>query len=271
MTAFDAIVLAGGAARRMGGVDKPRSTVGGRSMLQRAVDACAGAGRVVVVGPAAPADAPHVLLTREQPPGSGPVAALAAGLALVREPVVVVLAADLPRVDAPTVGRLLAELGRSPAVDAVVPLDAGGHEQRMAAAYRTAALRGAVARTGDPAGVALRAVLADLRRATPQEPALWDRLADVDTPADLDRARLRVFVEMLSDDLGLQLDPATAEDLVLAVARDVAHGVARPAAPVTTFLLGLAAGARSGTAADMPTLQALQEQVAATLERYQQQ
>ncbi len=33
-----------------------------------------------------------------------------------------------------------------------------------------------------------------------------------------------------------------ARDVVLDLARDVAHGVARPAAPLTAFLLGLAAG-----------------------------
>ena len=33
-----------------------------------------------------------------------------------------------------------------------------------------------------------------------------------------------------------------SRDLVLDLARDVAHGVARPAAPLTAFLLGLAAG-----------------------------
>jgi hypothetical protein len=38
----------------------------------------------------------------------------------------------------------------------------------------------------------------------------------------------------------LGLDPALAPDAVLDVARDVAHGVARPAAPLTTFLLGRA-------------------------------
>jgi hypothetical protein len=38
----------------------------------------------------------------------------------------------------------------------------------------------------------------------------------------------------------LGLDPLTAPDAVLDVARDVAHGVNRPAAPVTTFLLGRA-------------------------------
>jgi hypothetical protein len=41
-------------------------------------------------------------------------------------------------------------------------------------------------------------------------------------------------------------------DLVLELARDVAHGVARPAAPVTTYLLGLAVG-RGGDAAELAT------------------
>jgi hypothetical protein len=41
----------------------------------------------------------------------------------------------------------------------------------------------------------------------------------------------------------LGLDPAEVrQDLVLDLARDVAHQVARPAAPVTAYLLGLAAG-----------------------------
>ncbi len=44
----------------------------------------------------------------------------------------------------------------------------------------------------------------------------------------------------------LELDPQDVDrDLVLDLARDVAHGVARPAAPLTAFLVGLAAG-RSG-------------------------
>ncbi len=39
----------------------------------------------------------------------------------------------------------------------------------------------------------------------------------------------------------LHVDPVDT-GLVLDVARDVAHGVARPAAPLTTYLLGLAVG-----------------------------
>jgi hypothetical protein len=43
------------------------------------------------------------------------------------------------------------------------------------------------------------------------------------------------------DALGLEGELA-AHDLVLDVAREVAHGVARPAAPLTTYLLGVAVG-----------------------------
>jgi hypothetical protein len=45
----------------------------------------------------------------------------------------------------------------------------------------------------------------------------------------------------------LGLDPAVVDtELLLDLARDAAHGVARPAAPLTTFLVGLAAGRRGG-------------------------
>ena len=41
----------------------------------------------------------------------------------------------------------------------------------------------------------------------------------------------------------LGLDPASADTkAVLDLARDVAHGVARPAAPLTAYLLGVAVG-----------------------------
>lgn len=43
--------------------------------------------------------------------------------------------------------------------------------------------------------------------------------------------------------LELGLDAAEVDrDLVLNLARDVAHGVARPAAPLTAYILGLAVG-----------------------------
>ncbi len=55
------------------------------------------------------------------------------------------------------------------------------------------------------------------------------------------------WVAELAAELGV--DPAALDrDLVLDVARDAAHGIARPAAPLTTFLVGLAAGLRGGGA-----------------------
>ncbi|MEL3949629.1 NTP transferase domain-containing protein, partial [Streptomyces sp. LNU-CPARS28] len=47
--AFDAVVLAGGRAARLGGADKPGVRVGGRALLDRVLAACAGAGTTVVV------------------------------------------------------------------------------------------------------------------------------------------------------------------------------------------------------------------------------
>ncbi len=55
------------------------------------------------------------------------------------------------------------------------------------------------------------------------------------------------------------LDESTGtehRDLVLDLAREVAHGVARPAAPLTTFLLGLAAGRAGGGSADIQRIAA---------------
>ena len=61
-----------------------------------------------------------------------------------------------------------------------------------------------------------------------------------DAPDDLDRL-LYTWAADLAAALGvseLEID----RTLVLDVARDAAHGVARPAAPLTTFLVGYAAG-----------------------------
>jgi hypothetical protein len=52
----------------------------------------------------------------------------------------------------------------------------------------------------------------------------------------------------------LGIEDAVDVDLVLEVARDVAHGVERRAAPVTTFLIGLAAGRATDRATASATL-----------------
>jgi molybdopterin-guanine dinucleotide biosynthesis protein A len=141
-TRYDAVVPAGGAARRLGGADKPALAVGGRTLLDRVLAVCAGADRTVVVGPRRPTARP-VRWTREEPAGGGPLPALAAGLAALdgadRPPVVLVLAADLPFLTVDTVATLLGALAGD--WEGVLLTDAGGRDQPLAAAYRAEPLR----------------------------------------------------------------------------------------------------------------------------------
>lgn len=190
MTPYDVIVPAGGAARRLGGADKPGLTVGETSLLDRVLAACAGARTTVVVGPARLTARTGVRWTREQPPGGGPVAAVAAGLDLVTAGTVLLLAADLPFLDRRTVERLVAALdGAGPTADAAVLVDAGGREQPLAAAYRTAPLRTALAGLGDPEGLPLRRLVGGLARILVAD---IDNVAyDCDTWEDLEQARER--------------------------------------------------------------------------------
>jgi molybdopterin-guanine dinucleotide biosynthesis protein A len=146
VTAYAAVVLAGGAGRRMGGVDKPALPVGGRPMRDRVLAAVAEAAPRVLVGPV---DRPPagVLVTREQPPGGGPVAATAAGLALLdpATTTVALLAADLPLLTADAVADLLRRLAGSTA-DGVCHLDGDGRRQQLCGVWRVGPLRAALDR-----------------------------------------------------------------------------------------------------------------------------
>ena len=75
---------------------------------------------------------------------------------------------------------------------------------------------------------------------------------------------LEGWIADLSRALGLDpaLVPVTA---LLDLSRDAAHAVARPAAPMTTFLVGLAAGARGGSAEAIAEATAIAQHLTATL------
>jgi molybdopterin-guanine dinucleotide biosynthesis protein A len=179
---FDAIVLAGGTARRLGGADKPQLRVAGRSLLDRAVAAVAEAERIVVVGPVQPVDG-AVTFCREDPPGGGPVAALAAGLPATSADLVVVLAADLPWI-APAIPLLVGAVrDGGPAV----LVDASGRPNHLAAAWPRRQLGAALDRLGVPTGAAMRALVADVAPVHVQDTGGWGR--DCDTWDDLAEAQ----------------------------------------------------------------------------------
>ncbi|MFI0925962.1 NTP transferase domain-containing protein [Streptomyces sp. NPDC021012] len=252
-TAYDAVVLAGGAARRLGGSDKPGVRIGGRTLLDRVLAACPDADRTVVVADPRPAVRP-VRWTREDPPGGGPLAALGAGVRETGADVLLVLSADLPFLDATTVRRLLDALDADPGAEAALLTDAGGRDQPLVAAYRRTPLLRELARVTDLRGTLadgpLRLLTAELRltRVTADPLASFD----CDTWEDIATARARIrdhgnvldeWITAVKNELGIDLDVDTG--LLLDLARDAAHGVARPAAPLTTFLVGYAA-ARAG-------------------------
>jgi molybdopterin-guanine dinucleotide biosynthesis protein A len=181
---WDAIVLAGGAGRRMADPQKVLQEVGGRRLLDRVLDACAEAVRLVVVGPETDVGRP-VHWAREDPPDSGPVPAARAGLAEVRAERVALLAGDLPFLQ-PGDLRLLHALAHPPAAGAVL-VDDAAREQWLAGMWRVDALSGALR---SYSGDTLRGLLAPLRPrplgVMAREPSPW---LDCDTVEQLERAR----------------------------------------------------------------------------------
>ncbi|HEX6754685.1 MAG TPA: NTP transferase domain-containing protein [Mycobacteriales bacterium] len=188
---YDAVVLTGGRSSRLGGLHKPGVAIGGRTLGQRVLAAVRDADRTVVVGPAV-RGARVDLITREEPPGGGPVAGLAAGLVGVLAPAVATLGGDLPFLDPPSVLRLRVALEADPAAAAALYVDDEGRDQPLCAIWATRALRTALARVGGPAGASLAALLAAapgtlLRlHATGDGPPPW---FDCDTDHDLATAR----------------------------------------------------------------------------------
>jgi molybdopterin-guanine dinucleotide biosynthesis protein A len=177
------VVLAGGRGRRLGGVDKPALVVGGRSLLDTALAACTESAQIVVVGPVRPTST-AVRWTTESPAGSGPLAALSAGIGRLSADVevVVVLAADLPAVDAGTIRRLLAALDAS-RVDAVMLTDENRRVQPLLGAYRLPALRRALDAVGAVRDQPVGRLMDHLTLAPiPDHDGAAD---DIDTPQDL--------------------------------------------------------------------------------------
>ena len=252
-------MLTGGSSRRLGR-DKATTHVGGRRLIDRLLEGVPTDVPVVVVGGHVERLPRPVLFVREEPAGSGPLAAIGAGVANVRTARVGVIAADMPfalPVVVEALSRLLVSTG-----EAVLPIDAQGYLQPLSAAYRTDALGAALDRLGPAAGRPIRALLPLLDVVEWSVPAA--DLADVDTSEQLAVARIRVaeedwamqeWVDAVREALGV--DVALDVDVVLDVARDAAHGVDRPAAPVTTYLLGAAVAGGADAAEAAATIAAL--------------
>lgn len=180
VVATTAVVLCGGESRRFGS-DKTRADFGGTTVLDVLLTSLPQEWDVLCVGPKRPTQRPGVRWTREDPPGGGPVAGLAAALAVVDSPTTVLLGGDMPYA-AGAAAHLAARLVGLPGTDDVVAgVDGDGRVQPLLAAYRTAALRAALPE--EPAGTPLRRLLDGLSVRGVEVPRRASH--DIDTPEDL--------------------------------------------------------------------------------------
>jgi molybdopterin-guanine dinucleotide biosynthesis protein A len=175
-----AVILTGGGAQRLGGTDKGALEHLGRTLLEHALAAVGGAAETVVVGRTVSTSRP-VTFARESPPGGGPLAGLAAGIAALENDheLVVVLAVDMPHIRDDTVGRLLAGVE---GVDAAWLTDAQGRRQ-LAGAVRPSL----VPTPAEADGVPMRTLMTT--GSSRDVAALGREAEDIDTWADVARLR----------------------------------------------------------------------------------
>ena len=184
MTHLAAVVLAGGSGERLGGVDKGALVVGGVSLLDNVLLATGSAVRTVVVGDRRPS-VREVEWTREEPPGTGPLAGLLAGVELLDPevtPFTGVFATDLARLHQDDVIRLLDTLVDTTDAEAALFVDPEGQIQPLAAIYRTTPLLTALRELSPLAGKPMRALVRSL---TVVEVPDRGASEDCDTPAQL--------------------------------------------------------------------------------------
>jgi molybdopterin-guanine dinucleotide biosynthesis protein A len=193
-----AIVLAGGRARRFGS-DKLRADLAGRPLVEHAIAGVAAVATdiVVVVGAGdermPPAGPITIRTVTDREAGGGPLVGLVAGLEAAAEPIALVVAGDMPTLDADVLDLLVRRLLGADSGIAAIALEFRGRLEPMPTVVRTGAATD-VARQLVLDGVrSLRSLYERLPTRLIDE-AAWRpldphgaTLRDVDRPDDLER------------------------------------------------------------------------------------
>lgn len=138
MRNYSAVVLAGGRATRLGGINKALLEVGGVRLLDRVLDALQPlAEQIVVVGHLADGiSGPDFEIVADAVPGGSALVGIYSGLQAARNDVALVVACDMPFLSTTLLGRI-ARL--SEGYDIVAPR-LGAHLEALHAAYRRTCL-----------------------------------------------------------------------------------------------------------------------------------
>ncbi len=131
-----ALILAGGKATRLGGIDKAQLRIGGRTIFERQVAALAPCVAEIVVS--SPREITGYRRVVDPVTGAGPLAGIAAGLAAAVTPWLFVVAGDMPHVSRALIELILSHAG--PTCDAV-GIRIGGMPEPLCTAMRISVWR----------------------------------------------------------------------------------------------------------------------------------
>lgn len=242
----DSVVVAGGNATRMGGFDKAMLPLGTDSaaLLHDVISACPG--KIFVVGyprEIGIKNKDRVTWVADLNPGGGPAAGIWSAISRVSSEYVFISAAD-QTLTAKTVSQLVAAaIGN----DGAWAVRSDGSGQPLCACVQTSLLRELLSPTQGINQSPLR-LMSGLNLVGVQVNS--DQVVDFDTWQDVaKKVRKNGTVDQITQmwlaRVATLLDVDQHEILtteLLDLTREVAHGIERKSAPLTTFLLGYAAG-----------------------------
>jgi molybdenum cofactor guanylyltransferase len=186
-----AAILAGGRARRLGGADKGHLVVGGRPIVERALEVLRQVTSDLVIIANEPAPYAHlgVPIEADAIPGAGPLGGILTALARTTFPYTLIVACDMPFL---SVGFLRHLVRRGRGVDVALPKTEDGYHP-LCAVYAQSVLPAVRARVTagrlDVVGLVREVRVAEIG---PEELEAFDpervMLSNVNTPQDLRKA-----------------------------------------------------------------------------------
>lgn len=241
LSQIDSIVVAGGKATRIGGIDKAMLPLGldHKTLLASVVSSCPG--KVIVAGKKRP-QISGVTWVDDLSNDGGPAAGIWAALSQVNSEYVFITASD-QRINSDQINQIcLAALGN----DGAWAIRENGQGQPLLACVKTELIKDLLQDSKGVNASPLR-LMQQLNMVEVQ--VATSEVLDIDTWADAVKAVKElgmsevtpVWLKQVAATLGIP-ETDIPVNALLDLTREVAHNVERKSAPLTTFLIGLAAG-----------------------------
>lgn len=247
---IDSVVLAGGKASRIGGIDKTLLPLGlsGKTLLEDVIAACPG--QVYVIGPKREI-ASQVKWVSDLVESGGPAAGIWAGLQKINTKYVFISAGDQQLTSNIVINICQAAVGQ----DGAWALREDGSGQPLLACVETNKLRELLSQTEGVNASPLR-LMNQLNMVGVK--VHLDQVIDIDSWADVARIAKEqklsditpIWLKQVASILDISESEIPVNEL-LDLTREVAHNVERKSAPLTTYLIGLASAKEGANTEDL--------------------